>query len=155
MVVEIKALGGLELTDDLSAFCRTRIIEPLRRLYDREGPALEIELSDLFGPKGGVDKRCRITYSMPRSRPITVREEADDIYKAIDGAALRFRRLIIRNKGWKLVKSRYPKKYFAAELEHRMQPGEVSSPSDITQEEDSLAAREERLRREELGIAPE
>jgi len=159
MVVEIKALGGLELTEDLLRFCRVRIVEPLERIFDREGPALEIELSDLNGPKGGIDKRCRITYTMPRTRPITIREESDDIYKAIDGAARRFRRQIIRRKGWKLVRTRYPTKYFTAEQEHRMQPGNPASPADITLEEDSLAAREARMRerereREREGYTP-
>ncbi len=152
MDVEVKALGGLEFTDNLADFCRTRIVEPLRRIYDRQGPILEIEVSDLFGPKGGIDKRCRISFNIPNSRSITVVEVDNDIYKAVDGAARRFLRLVGRYKGRRLVRSRYPKKYFAAALEHRMQPGEDFSPADITQEEDSLAAAEERRRRERAEI---
>lgn len=151
MVVELKALGGLELTDDLSEFSRTRVIEPLRRLYDKQGTSLEIELSDLYGPKGGIDKRCRLTFSMPNKQSITVTEVAENIYKAIDGASSRFLRLVNRHKQWKLVKTRYPTKYYAAEQEHLNQPGETFTPADITVEEDSLAAREERLRREREG----
>ncbi|AKU90175.1 HPF/RaiA family ribosome-associated protein [Vulgatibacter incomptus] len=152
MDVEVTALGGLEFTDNLAEFCRYKIVEPLRRLYDRQGPILEIELADLYGNKGGIDKRCRITFTMPHIRTITVIEEADDIYKAVDGAATRFRRQVKRNKSWKLMRSRYPKKYFAAEQEHQMQPGVPSTPADITQEEDSLAAAEERERRESAGL---
>jgi len=154
MDLELKALGGLELTDDLAEFCRVKIVEPIRRIYDREGPTLEIELSDLYGPKGGIDKRCRITYTMPHTRTITVTEVADDIYKAVDGASFRFRRLVARYKGRKLVKTRYPTKYFVAAIENRLQPGETFSPADITIEEDSLAAAERR-RAEERRKAEE
>lgn len=147
MHVELKGLG-IELTDNLVTFCRAHIVEPLERVYDREGPRLEIELSDDNGTKGGVDKRCRITFEMPHTRTINVVEMSSDIYRAIDLASQRFRRLVNKYKGWKLQRSRFPRKYYAAQLEHMMQPGETSSPEDITQEEDSLAAAEERERRE-------
>ena len=147
MNIELKAFG-LELTDALRAFCDDRIVDPLRRVYDREGPRLEIELSDRNGPKGGLDKRCRITFAMPHTRTLTVVEEAEDVYRAIDLAAQRFRRLVNKYKGWKLAPPRYPTKYYAAQIEHRMQPGETLSPDDITQEEDSLAAAEARERQE-------
>ncbi|HWV36961.1 MAG TPA: HPF/RaiA family ribosome-associated protein [Vulgatibacter sp.] len=150
MDVEVKAFGGLELTDDLADFCRAKIVEPIRRIFDREGPTLEIELSDLYGPKGGVDKRCRITYTMPHTRTITVTEVADDIYKAVDGASQRFRRLVARYKARKLVKTRYPTKYFVAAIENRMQPAPTFTPADITIEEDSLAAAERRRRERRL-----
>jgi ribosome-associated translation inhibitor RaiA len=143
MNIEIKGLG-LELTDDLYRLCERRIVAPLRRIYDREGPYLEIELSDLYGPKGGKDKRCRITYTMPATRTLTVVEVTDDIYKSIDYAALRFERLVKRYKNWKLRGTRYPKKYYVAELQRLREPGETFTPDDITVEEDSLAAWERR-----------
>jgi len=147
MNIELKALN-LELTDGLRAFCESRIVEPLRRVYDREGPHLEIALSDENGPKGGRDKRCRITFEMPHTRTINVVQESADIYRAVDLAAQRFRRLVTRYKGWKLNRPRYPSKYYAAQIEHMMQPGEPASPDDITIESDSLAAAEAREREE-------
>lgn len=147
MKVETKALG-IEITDHLEQYCRRKIIRPLRRLYDRQGPHLEIELADTNGTKGGRDMRCRITYTMPHTRTLTVVETAGDIYRAVDLAAQRFRRLVNKYKGWKLTKTRYPTKYFTAQLEHMMQPGEPASPDDITIEQDSLAAAEARARQE-------
>jgi putative sigma-54 modulation protein len=147
MDVHVTALG-LQLTDDLADFCREHIVNPLRRIYERSGPRLEIELSDDNGDKGGVDKRCRITFTMPHTRTLNVVEMAPDIYTAVDGAARRFARLIKKYKGWKLDKPRYPSKYHAARLELDGSPGEHSSPEDITVEEDSLAAVEEREARE-------
>jgi putative sigma-54 modulation protein len=147
MDVHITALG-VELTDDLAEFCRDHIVEPLRRIYDREGPRLEIEVSDENGEKGGVDKRCRITFMMPHTRTINVSQMAADPYTAVDLAARRFSRLVKRYKGWKLIKQRHPAKYFVARMEHENQPGEPASPEDVTVEEDSLAAVEEREARE-------
>lgn len=143
MNIEIKGLG-LEVTDDLHRLVERRIIRPLRRLHDREGPYLEIELSDLYGPKGGKDKRCRITYTMPGTRTLTVVEVTDDIYKSVDYAALRFERLVKKYKSWKLRGTRYPKKYYIAQLQRQREPGESFTPDDITLEEDSLAAWERR-----------
>lgn len=147
MDVEVVA-QGIDLTDDLADFCRRQIVDPLRRIFDRQGPTLEIELSDLYGPKGGLDKRCRITYTMPRTRTITVVEVTEDIYKSVDFASRRFRRLVKRYKNWKLIGPRWPTKYFLAEQEQRMQPGAEFTPDDITIEEDSLAAYEQRMREE-------
>ncbi len=147
MHIDLKALG-IELTDDLRAYCTRHIVEPLERVYDRSGPRLEIELSDQNGPKGGLDKRCRITFEMPHTKTINVVEESSDIYRSVDLAAQRFRRLITKYKGWKLQKTRFPIKYYAAQMEHMMQPGETMTPDDITLEEDSLAAAEARERDE-------
>lgn len=147
MHVDLKGLG-VELSDALVRFCNKQIVEPLERIYDREGPSLEIELSDDNGPKGGLDKRCRITFMMPNTKSITVSQMSDDIYRSIDLASRRFRRLVNRNKTKTLRRPRYPTKYFAARMEHENQPGETVSPEDITQEEDSLAAAEDRERLE-------
>lgn len=147
MHVELKGLG-IELTENLERFCDRQIVDPLRRIYDRQGPRLEIELSDDNGPKGGLDKRCRITFEMPHTRTINVVQMSDDIYRSIDLAARRFLRLVNRQKTRTLRRPRYPVKYFAAKMEHLNQPGEIATPDDITQERDSLAAAEERERRE-------
>ncbi|MFO7156587.1 MAG: HPF/RaiA family ribosome-associated protein [Pseudomonadota bacterium] len=143
MKVETKALG-IEITDHLEQYCRRKIIRPLRRLYDRQGPHLEIELADTNGTKGGRDMRCRITYTMPHTRTLTVVEVTDDIYKSVDRAAARFLRLVKKYKGWKLWGTRYPRKYYVAELANRPAPDEYATPDDITIEEDSLAAAEQR-----------
>ena len=147
MVVELKGLG-IELSPALENYVNEQIVEPLRRIYDREGPHLEIELSDDNGTKGGLDKRCRITFEMPHTRTINVSQMSEDIYKSIDLAARRFQRLVNRYKGWKLRRTRYPTKYYVAELENQPAPDEYASPDEITQEEDSLAAAEERERHE-------
>lgn len=143
MKIETKALG-IELSEHLRDYCERQIIHPLRRLYDRQGPYLEIELADTNGTKGGMDQRCRITYTMPRTRTLTVVEVTDDIYRSVDLAAARFKRLIKKYKGWKLEGTRYPKKYYVAELANRPAPDEYATPDDITIEEDSLAAAERR-----------
>lgn len=151
MKIEIKALG-LELTEHLRQYCEQQIIRPLRRLYNRQGPYLEIELADTNGTKGGKDKRCRITYTMPATRTLTVVEVTDDIYGSVALAASRFKRLIKKYKGWKLGGTRYPKKYYVAQLANQPAPDEYATPDDITIEEDSLAAAEQRALEERASL---
>lgn len=151
MKIEIKALG-LELTEHLRQYCERQIIRPLRRLYNRQGPYLEIELADTNGTKGGKDKRCRITYTMPATRTLTVVEVTDDIYGSVALAASRFKRLIKKYKGWKLGGTRYPKKYYVAQLANQPAPDEYATPDDITIEEDSLAAAEQRALEERASL---
>ncbi len=57
--------------------------------------ALAVE--DLNGPKGGVDKRCRLTVSVPRSAAVVIDERGADLLavvtNAIDRAAQSLARL--------------------------------------------------------------
>jgi putative sigma-54 modulation protein len=154
MFLEVKGLG-VEVTDRLADFCRERLFEPLTRIYDREGARLEIELSDDNGPKGGLDKRCRITFEMPFTKSITVSENSADIFEAVDLAAHRFVRVVKRYKGWKLNRPRFPRKYYVAKVATGATRPDAT-PDDLTVEEDSLAVAEERENREnrELGFAP-
>jgi ribosome-associated translation inhibitor RaiA len=154
MFLEVKGLG-VEVTDRLADFCRERLMEPLTRVYDRDGARLEIELSDDNGPKGGLDKRCRITFEMPHTKSITVSENSADIYQAVDLAAHRFVRVVKRYKGWKLNPPRFPRKYYVAKVATGANRPDAS-PEDVTVEEDSLAVVEERENQElrDRGPAP-
>ena len=47
---------------------------------------LHIRLSDVNGPKGGADKRCKVHAVLPRLRDVIVEDTALDMYAAIDRA---------------------------------------------------------------------
>ncbi|HUQ69192.1 MAG TPA: HPF/RaiA family ribosome-associated protein [Planctomycetaceae bacterium] len=53
---------------------------------------VEVALEDLNGPKGGVDKRCRMTVSVPRRRDVVVEGRGEQLMsvvaEVIDRAAL-------------------------------------------------------------------
>lgn len=48
---------------------------------------IDVRLTDLNGPKGGVDKQCSIVVTPPGQVTLRVEEEAADYYAAIDAAA--------------------------------------------------------------------
>lgn len=50
---------------------------------------VSVYLSDLNGPRGGVDKVCQITADIRGARPITIIEKGDDIQAVINQAARR------------------------------------------------------------------
>lgn len=74
----------------------------------------EVEFTDLYGPKGGLDKGCEITVHLPRAAPVRVEEIATAHRTALDTAVARLRRLLTRYREIKVIKTRYPKKYYAA-----------------------------------------
>jgi ribosome-associated translation inhibitor RaiA len=72
-----------------------RVQWQLRRL----GAALStivVRLSDVNGPKGGVDKRCQIILVRAGQPSITVEELNTDAYAAVDGAVERASRTAVK-----------------------------------------------------------
>ncbi len=55
-----------------------------------------VRLSDANGPRGGVDKLCRIAVTMPRFQPMVIEDTASDLYAAIDRASDRASRVVER-----------------------------------------------------------
>ncbi len=106
----------MELNDHLKEYVEEKIQRAAEKYFDNASTTLEVELSNLFGPKGGKDKQCEITMSLPRGNTIRIEEVSEDIYTAIDSAGDRLIRSLERYKGKKLLGNRYPKKYYAAKL---------------------------------------
>jgi ribosomal subunit interface protein len=104
----------LTLSDALKAYVEAKIIHPATKLYDVPSGILEVELSDLFGPRGGNDKQCEVIMTLPRGNILRIEEVCDDLYAAIDGAGHRLEQALERYKGKKLIGGRYPKKYYLA-----------------------------------------
>jgi ribosome hibernation promoting factor len=75
---------------------------------------LTIRLQDVNGPKGGLDKRCRVELHIAGFAPIIVDETDQDAYVAMDVAGERLRKVVVqllderrsrrRNLGRKLVR---------------------------------------------------
>lgn len=74
----------LKLTDRLKEHVEETLVAPLTRFFDSEAASLEIHFVDNNGPKGGLDKECRVTLFIPGARAIHVEEAAEDPYKAAD-----------------------------------------------------------------------
>jgi len=76
----------LSLSEGLKAYVQEHLVEPIERLYDDEASEIDISLVDNNGPKGGVDKDCRVTVRLPGLSAIHVTETAETLHQAIDAA---------------------------------------------------------------------
>src|SRR6185503_13593060 len=74
----------LSLSDGLKAYVQEHLVEPIERLYDDEAAEIDISLLDNNGPKGGVDKECRVTVRLPGLSAIHVTETAEALHQAVD-----------------------------------------------------------------------
>lgn len=86
----------LSLTDSLRDYANHHLVDPISRYIDDSATEVEIALVDINGPKGGVDKECRVTVRMPGLSAIHVTETAETLFQAIDGLRDRLENTIKR-----------------------------------------------------------
>ncbi len=72
-------------------FALLRCSEPIRRVV--------MQLSDINGPRGGVDKRCHLRLVLDGMPDIIIEDIEADMYTAIDRAADRAGRTLARKLG--------------------------------------------------------
>lgn len=86
---------GFALTEALKTHTEQRIATALgwARQHMRR---LVVSLSDINGPRGGVDKRCRIQVLLGTGREVIIEDVETDLYLAIHRAAERADRAIAR-----------------------------------------------------------
>ena len=86
---------GFSLTSALAGRVRKRLDFLLGRRFNRLR-RVDVTLSDLNGPRGGVDKRCLVKVSIDGLRPVVIEDIQSDLYMAIDRAAGRASRTVLR-----------------------------------------------------------
>ena len=78
---------------------------------------VDVRLSDINGPRGGIDKKCQIHIRLSGYQSVTVTDIQHDMYYAIDRAASRatrtMRRRLAQNQ---LSRKRIPRNASAASL---------------------------------------
>lgn len=79
---------GIEVTGELQQYVERRIGFALDR-YETRLTEVTVYLDDTNGPKGGVDKLCQITASIPGLGQLKILEENATFAGAVDGAARR------------------------------------------------------------------
>ena len=87
--------SGFDMTDALRSYTEQRLASALgwaRHHMHR----LAVSLSDINGPRGGVDKRCRIRVKLAGVPEIIIEDVEADLYAAIDRAAERADRAVVR-----------------------------------------------------------
>lgn len=94
MRIDIQA-RGLELTEPLRAHTERRLQFALSWAND-DVRAIAVRLSDINGPRGGNDKRCRIKITLAGTTDVVIEDGESDLYVAIDRAAARTERAVGR-----------------------------------------------------------
>jgi putative sigma-54 modulation protein len=86
----------LDLTDALKAYVDEHLVSHIERFADDEAAEIDISLVDTNGPKGGVDKECRVTVRLPGLSAVHVTETADSLFPAIDASRDRLEKTLKR-----------------------------------------------------------
>jgi ribosome hibernation promoting factor len=86
---------GFPLTDALENHVRKRLDFTLSRA-GRRVRSVDVRLSDINGPRGGIDKRCLIEIRLYDLPVVVVEDTQADLYTAIDRAATRAGRTVMR-----------------------------------------------------------
>ncbi len=97
MSLEIRA-QNIEISDALRTYIDRRLGFALRKFTDRLG-RVTVRLSDLNGPRGGIDKRCQISADVQISQAVSLQAVDADLYAAIDRAAGRLERSLAHSLG--------------------------------------------------------
>lgn len=98
MRIEMKA-RGFTLTQGLRAHVEQRLQFALSRFQDRLR-WVTVRLSDINGPKGGVDKLCQLQLCVQGLPDIVIKDTEADLYVAVDRAAERAGRMLRRHLQW-------------------------------------------------------
>jgi putative sigma-54 modulation protein len=94
MKIHVRSLA-VPLTDDLAALIERRVRYGLTR-FAASVQDVHVTLDDVNGPRGGLDKVCRIRVHTGRRRRCIVDQRASSIEAAVSSAAARAARAVAR-----------------------------------------------------------
>jgi ribosome-associated translation inhibitor RaiA len=84
MRIEIRA-RHIPLTESLRTHCERRVRFALDRLSDRVKDVV-LRLEDTNGPRGGVDKSCKVTLRLEHGKELTLESKDTTLIAAVDSA---------------------------------------------------------------------
>jgi len=118
MRIEVRS-ANVPVSESLRRHVLRKLDFALRR-YETRVERLVVRLADLNGPRGGVDKRCRILARLA-SGSVVVEATDGDAYVAVSQAALRLdervAREIERRRGRSLTRRRGPRRRWLAAVD--------------------------------------
>ncbi len=88
--------GNIKTSDAQYEYIMNKVGAAAARLKDATC-TIDVRLSDINGPKGGIDKQCSIVVTPPGLATLRVEEHAADYYSAIDAAAATLRKALARS----------------------------------------------------------
>ena len=87
--------NGFVLTEALRMYTEQRMANALGWAGERMRK-LAVSLSDINGPRGGIDKRCKVQVQLGGGQEVVIEDTEADLYLAIDRAADRADRAVVR-----------------------------------------------------------
>jgi putative sigma-54 modulation protein len=85
--VEIRIFDGrIKTSDAQHDYIMAKVGAAAGRLKDTTC-TIDVRLTDLNGPKGGIDKQCSLVVTPPGHATLRVAEQASEYYAAIDAAS--------------------------------------------------------------------
>jgi len=94
--MEIRLLdGSIKTTQAQHDYVMTKVGAAAARLQDASC-TVDVRLTDLNGPRGGIDKQCTIVVTPPGLGTVRVEEQASEYYAAIDAAAATLKQSLAR-----------------------------------------------------------
>jgi ribosomal subunit interface protein len=86
---------NIPLSGALETHIERKVERAVRRFTERIA-AVDVRLLDENGPRGGLDKRCRVVVELVGGRQIVASGLAEDAYDAVSRAAARLSRQVRR-----------------------------------------------------------
>lgn len=86
---------GLGLGENLRNYTEQHLRFSLRRL-DEHIRRIRVYVEDVNGPRGGIDKRCRVVAHISPSGTLVIEEMDGHVHEAVDRAAGRLQRSVRR-----------------------------------------------------------
>ena len=103
MQIDIQS-QGFALTHALRDYAERRLKFAVARAGDRIR-RVRVRLSDVNGPRGGIDKRCCIQVMLNGLAGVVIEDTEANLYLAIDRAADRVGRTVMRRMAWHSVRT--------------------------------------------------
>ena len=94
MRIDIHA-NSFPLTGAIEQFVESHVLSAIKPV-ERRVQSVLVRLEDINGDHGGVDKVCRIVFSLQSARNVVVETVDADLYSAILRSAARVRRAALR-----------------------------------------------------------
>jgi ribosomal subunit interface protein len=94
MELDIRGIS-MELTESIDTHVRNRLTKDLSHFAARVRK-VTVRVSDVNGPRGGMDKRCHMEATATGVEDAHADEVDSDLYRAIDQASTRLRKHLTR-----------------------------------------------------------
>ncbi|MDW8267186.1 MAG: HPF/RaiA family ribosome-associated protein [Gemmataceae bacterium] len=86
---------GVEVSDEMQSYVERRLLYALGRFSPRIS-RVAVYLADLNGPRGGLDKCCRLVVRLPDAGVVAIEDRDAELTVLIDRAADRLARSVQR-----------------------------------------------------------